>query len=105
MEQTKSRYEEFKENAKSNIDLYRETIKGNGGFEYSEQSDNLFKLQNCLNSSLFIYMFGEQLGNHYIEKFIDSKRNLLTFFKIIDSEAKFFMLHELKTNKNLFANG
>lgn len=104
--ETLTKFEEFKKNAKSDIDLYRETIKGNGGFEYSEQSANLFKLQNNLNSALFIYMFGEQLGNHYAQKFaIDCNRNLLMFFKIIDSEATFFILHQLKTNKNLFANG
>ncbi len=98
-----SKFEEFKENAQKDIDAYRATIKGDGGFEYSEQAVMLFKLQNNLNSNLLIYLFGEHLGNHYANKFVENNRNLLMFFKIIDSEATFFMLHQLKTNRDLFA--
>lgn len=97
-----TRYEEFKQNAKANIEAYREQIKGNGGFEFIQQITQLSRLQAKMNSQMLIYLFGEQLGNHYAEKFVKSNRCLLRLMDGMDGEAKFFLLHELKTNENLF---
>ena len=99
-----TKYEEFISNAKSSIDDHRREIRGNGGFDYNEQVKMLTSLQNKLNTSLMIYLFGEQLGPHYAIVFYDNGRNLLSLFSKMDSEAQFFILHELKTNLNLFAN-
>ncbi len=99
-----SRFEEFKENAKKDIDNYRERLKGNGSFEYNETTIELIKLENKINSSLLIYLFGERLGNHYAERFVQSGRSLLRLMNNMDSEARFFLLYELKTNRDLFAH-
>lgn len=97
--------EEFKENAKKEgIDNYRERLKGNGSFEYNETTIELIKLENKINSSLLIYLFGERLGNHYAERFVQSGRSLLRLMNNMDSEARFFLLYELKTNRDLFAH-
>ena len=100
-----TRYEQFVADAKGlPIDDYRRSISGNGGFDYNKQVKMLTKLQNKLNTFLLIYLFGEQLGSHYSDVFLQSGRNLLFLFGRMDDEAQFFMLHELKTNEYLFSN-
>lgn len=98
-----TRFEEFKNNAKSNDDYVKE-IEGNGSFEYKQQVKDLIRLQNNINRTMFIYLFGEQLGDHYARKFMENGRNLLKVLSEMDNECSFFLLHELKTNKNLFIN-
>ncbi len=101
-----SRFEQFKQTS-SNLgaDNYRQTISGNGGFDYNQQVSSLIELSNKFNTNLLIYLFDEKLGRHLVEKFaIECKRNLLDFLNKIDVEMKFFILHELKTNKTLFAH-
>lgn len=98
-----TRYEEFKLGVQKLGDDYRKTIHGDGGFDYNEQVKQLIRLENNINSKLLIYLFGEQLGEHYMREFVKVNRSLLSLFGKMDSEAQFFMLHELKTNENLFA--
>jgi hypothetical protein len=100
-----TRYEKFKFDAnKLGIDDYRRKIEGNGGFDYNNQVKELIRLENNINGRLLQYLFGEQLGEHYMREFVKVNKNLLTLFSKMDNEAQFFMLHELKTNENLFAN-
>lgn len=103
-----SRYSEFNEKAKSDIEAHRERTHGNGGFDYNEQVTILVELQNKLNLSLLKYMFGgtaeeDRFAKHLMEKFITCNRNLLQFFHNIDRQTRFYILHELKTNASLFA--
>jgi hypothetical protein len=101
-----SRYEDFKKNAQEQQEknIYRETIKGNGGFEYNQQVFDLITFSNKVNSNLLIYLFGEQIGNHLSEKFVNEcKRNFLIFLTKIDGEMRFFILNEIKTNTSLYA--
>ena len=101
-----SKYEEFIRIAtERGYDYYRQDIKGNGGFDYNEQVSDLINFSNKVNSKLLIYLFGEQLGTHLAEKFVvDCKRDLLKLFGKINSEMKFFILHQIKTNKELYSN-
>lgn len=100
-----SNYEEFKKTAFVNIDDYRKTVSGNGGFEYSQQIDDLIRFSNKVNSNLLIYMFGKKIGNHLAEKFVyECRRDLLLFLNKIDSEMRFFILHQIKTNDTLYAH-
>lgn len=102
-EQQKTRYELFVINAKNNRETYRQDISGNGSFEYTDQALSLMDLANNLNMNLFVYLFGKQLGEHLAYKFVmDCNRDLLKFFGILDSQYRFFLLHELKTNEQLF---
>lgn len=100
-----TRYEQFVADAQElSLDDYRKSISGNGGFDYNEQVKMLTKLQNKLNTLMLVYLFGEQLGCHYSDVFLQSGRNLLNLFARMDREAQFFILHELKTNMYLFSN-
>jgi hypothetical protein len=98
-----TRYDEFYEKFDENPEKFKDKARGNGSFEYNTQVEELSKLSNKLNMSLFIYMFGDTLGEHLMYKFHKNDRNLLSFFNGLDENYKFFMLWELKTNKELFA--
>ena len=100
-----SKYEEFKKAAQDNIDAYRTKISGSGSFEYSQQVDDLITFSNKVNYNLLVYMFGDKVGSHLAEKFaIECKRDILMFLKKIDSQMKFFILHQIKTNDSLYAH-
>lgn len=99
-----SLYELFCESARNDISKYRDELQGNGSFDYSNQVTELMNLQNRLNLSLLVHLFGDKLGTHYAEKYvIDYNRNILNFFNSMDSEARFFLLHQLKEDEHLFA--
>ena len=100
-----SRYEEFIKKFAEASDLYREAIKGNGGFEYRRQVEQLILLSNRMNYGLLCYLFDPTMAQHLAAKYVESNRNLLTFLNQIDDNYRFFILHELKTNANLFAHG
>lgn len=98
-----SRYELFKAEAAQDIDHYRKKVKGDGSFEYVEQVKQLQRLSNKMSGRLMVYLFGEQLGEHLFEKFVnDCKRDFLLFLGKLESETAFFLLYELKNNEQLF---
>jgi len=98
----KSRFDLFKEEGerRGHNDFSTE-LRGNGTYDYRDQVEALIQLEKRLNSTMFVYLFGEQLGRHYTEVFMKS-RNLLFLLGRMDELALFFILHELKTNKELF---
>lgn len=99
-----SRYQTFVDRAVDNFSDYEKKLKGDGSFQYSDQVVELIQLSNKMNGNLLVYLFGKQLGKHLAEKFvIECRRNLLEFFNCIDSQYRFFILHELKNDKHLFA--
>lgn len=103
-----SRFEEFVINAQKNPD-YQTITKNNGSFEFNDCATKLVELQNKLNRSLLQYLFmndtNEHLIEHLAEKFAYThQRNLLSWLGSIDSQYKFFIMHELKTNSALFAH-
>ena len=103
--QEPSRYELFKFAAQSDIKAYRKELTGNGSFDYVSQVTELERLSINMNGRLLTYLFGDLLGAHLRDKFaVECRGNLLHFFRQLTSEYKFFILHELKTNKSLFAN-
>jgi len=95
-----SLFDQFVANAERlGYDAYRETISGSGGFEYRDVVENLMELENKLNSTLLVNLFGEKLGMHYATVFaIDCNRNLLRFMGKMESEKRFFLLQQVKTN-------
>lgn len=99
----KSRFETFVEEFKKDPDNYQKKLFADGSFAYSEQVDNLIEFANKVNYNLFVYLFEHQLGEHLATKFIEeNNRNLLSFFSRIDSQYRFFILYEIKNNKNLY---
>lgn len=45
----------------------------------------------------------KDLGKHLMSKFVVTcNRNLLQFFSILSNEYRFFLLHQIKTNDQLY---
>lgn len=106
LQKEQTRYEFFLSSARSDIKNYREKLKGDGTFNYLDQVTQLENLSNKMNSSMLVYLFGDQLGMHLAEKFvIECNRNLLTFFSRLTNEYRVFILHELKNNEQIFMQG
>jgi len=106
-----SKYEAFLENAKrdqKSFNSHVEKMKGSGSFEFKELAEKLFELQNKLNNALIVYLFSndknDRLIEHIVNKYLEKHRNILLFLFALDNEMRFFILHELKTNQNLFSN-
>lgn len=98
-----SRFEQFILDFQNNPAYFKEKLSGNGSFEFSDSISLLQEFSNKVNYNIFIYLFGKQLGEHLVEKFaIECDRNLLKFLSSIDSEYKFFILYEIKTNSVLY---
>lgn len=98
-----SRYELFSAAAKGDIKGYRDRLKGDGTFQFCEQVTQLQKLNSHINVHLLTYLFGERIGAHMAQTFVTvHERNLLSFFSRMSSEYRFFVLHELKNNEQLF---
>jgi len=101
-----TRYEEFRDDAMGDIKAYQDRLMADGTWTYVAQVEQLEKLSINMSGRMLVYMFGDQLGTHLFEKFvIECHRNLLYFLRQLTSEYRFFILYELKNNKNLFANG
>ncbi|QKZ15166.1 hypothetical protein [Spirosoma sp. KUDC1026] len=99
-----TRYEMFFAAFQRNPDRYREEMAENGTFYYNEQVNQLIRLSNSINHRMLVYLFGERLGAHFAERYVNADRNLLTFFSLLDENYQLFLLHELKTNDALFAH-
>lgn len=99
----KTRFEQFLDYGQ-NSDKYAEDIRGNGGFDYHKQVTQLIALSNNMNYRLLVYLFGDQIGQHMAQKYLNKGRDLLAFLGSIDGPERFFLLHELKTNETLFAH-
>lgn len=98
-----SRFQQFKDDADVDVDRYRQSLIDNGTFEYAGQVEALQKLANKLSQRMMVYMFGETLGYHLMMKYsTECNRDLLQFFNKVTYDVRFFMLHELKNNKDLF---
>jgi hypothetical protein len=100
----KNRYEQFCVDAKKDMDEYKNRLRGDGTFEYVNQVVELEKLSHKINSSMLVYLFGNELGEHLAKKFAyDCNRNLLSFLSGLTKEYRFYILHELKNNPYIFA--
>lgn len=98
-----TRFEQFTEDARSDIDAYQKELHGDGTWSYVAQVAQLEKLSINMNGRMLVYLFGDHLGEHLAEKFAHECRgNLLYFLRQLTSEYRFFILYELKNNKSLF---
>ena len=99
----KTRYEEFIESYEDDRDKVRQELKDKGVYDFQNYFIALEEFQNKVNASVFVYLFGSQLGEHLWEKFVNqSGRNAIRRLSTLTSEYRFFILHEIKVNKYLY---
>lgn len=101
----KTPYNDFVNNAHLDMDAHHERMRNNGTFEFSDAVKIMEKLSLHMNGYTLVYLFGEQLGSHLWEKFIDNNRNLLSWLRTLTSEYRFFLLHEVKNNPYFYIQG
>ena len=67
--------------------------------------DKIWEFSCKANQSLFVYIFGEHMGNHYWDKFTrEHHRDFLHFLRGLDSEVKGDLFANIFLNENLYAN-
>ena len=99
----KTAFDVFFEKFTDHPEDFRSDLLGDGTFEYGGQVTALIEFSNKVNENIFVKLFGQELGVHLMHKFvINSNRNLLQFFAGLSNEYRFFILHQIKTNKELY---
>lgn len=58
-------------------------------YHYVEQLTNF---SNKANQKLFVYLYGEQIGNHLWEKFLSFDGDMFKFIKYLDVENKTILM-------------
>jgi len=67
--------------------------------------DKIWEFQCKVNQNLMVYLFGEQLGAHYWEKFTrEYDRNIMRMMKGMDSEKKGDLVANIFLNENIYAH-
>ena len=104
-ESNKSRYDIFSENAELDYLKYANTLKNNGPFTHYSQVTQLWILSQNINFNMLKYLFGETIGAELVEQYVtECNKDLIFFFAVVKDNYAFFILHELKNNKELFCN-
>lgn len=101
----KSRYALYKEKAKMDSAKYSNALTSEGSYNYFSQVTQLRILSQNLNLKVLRYLFGDVIGAELFEQYVTKcNKDLLFFFAAIDEDYGFFILYELKSNKELFYN-
>jgi len=67
--------------------------------------EKLWEFECKVNERLMIYLFGENLGKHYWDKFIrENDRNIMKLMKSMDAEKKGDLVANIFLNETLYAN-
>jgi len=80
-----------------------------------EEREELQKVYQCIdkiwtfsgkaNQELFIYLFGEKMGNHYWDKFTrECQRDILRLFRAMDRDKKSDLIANIFLNKSLYSH-
>ena len=100
---TKTPCELFIERFESDPETFKQDLSDDGSFYYGKQVEALIEFSNKVNENIFIKLYGEDLGKHLMSKFVlTCNRNLLQFFSMLSNEYRFFLLHQIKTNEQLY---
>ena len=98
----KSRYELFLESSRFDSENHSNALKNNGPFTYYSQVTQLWTLSQNINLNMLIYLFGETIGAELVEQYVtECNKDLIFFFAVVKDNYAFFILHELKNNKEL----
>jgi hypothetical protein len=67
--------------------------------------DKLWEFQCKVNQNLMVYLFGENMGEHYWDKFTrEHDRNIMRLMRGMDSDKKGDLVANIFFNKNLYAH-
>lgn len=71
----------------------------------NQNIDKIWEFQCKVNQKLMIYLFGEQLGGHYWDKFVrEHNRNVFEFMKGMDSPKKSDLMANIFLDETLYSN-
>lgn len=99
-----TRFEEFKAAARSDIPSYSKRLTDEGVWDFKTATKLLQEFQNKLSYRLMKHLFGDHLGPHLWEDFRSNNQGqVLNWFNCLNEEFYIFVLHEIKTNKSLYA--
>lgn len=99
-----TRFEEFKATAQSNILSYNKRLTEAGVWDIKTATKYLQEFQNKLSYRLMVEMFGADLGPHLWDEFRGQHNGCaLSWFSRLNEEFYIFVLHEIKTNRSLYA--
>lgn len=92
-------YEKWKDWFEHNPERFREQQKEEKVFMLDKAVKSLQKLQNHMSGFMLEDWFGEQLGNHLWEKFVNEhNRNVLSWFNKLTNEYRFFIVTQINTD-------
>lgn len=95
-----SEFEDWKREFERNPEAFRERQKEERIFLFDKAVIRLQKLQNSMSGWDLEDWFGEQLGKHLWEKFINEhNRNILSWFNKLTNEYRFFMTTKLNNDE------
>lgn len=94
-----TQFEYWKASFKANQEAFREQQKTDKIFMFDKAVIRLQKLQNNMSYWVLEEWFGEQLGKHLWDKFIEEHdRNLLIWFNKLTNEYRFFITTQLNSD-------
>ena len=98
-----SRYEAFMEEGYEDLDGFRSKHVDLGSYEFNDSVKALIDMQNKINRDTMVYLFGEDIGQHYWDKFIyNHGRNVLSFLGSMTAEARFFLMYQIKNDSLIY---
>jgi len=67
--------------------------------------DMLLEFSKKANFNLFVYLFGEKLGNHLCWKYtVTYRKDFMKFFNFLDLDNKGIIVVNILHNKDLYSN-
>lgn len=96
-------FESFKAAAGEDMAAYREKESTKAAFELAKTVEMLEQLQNKMSGYTLVRLFGDDLGLHLWEKFVNNhNRNVVSWLNSLTKEYRFYILHQLRNDPYFF---
>lgn len=100
-----SKFENMKQRFANSPEAVREELTRAGAYDAMKTVKLLMKLQSHACAPMFCYVFGDQLGQHYAEKFAACGCSLLRLFQGMGEEERFIFVYIAITDPVVFYYG
>jgi len=80
------------------VETLREKFKEKGVYSMKNNIDSLLTFQNKVTPKLFIHIYGERMGMHFAQTFVDMKMNILSLYQQMDIGNKMYLLYRIASN-------